>query len=298
MEFVQVSIDGILYGASYSLIAVGFSLVFGIMRRINLAFGSSLLLGAAIALWIESSFNLGIFGILPIMIVCSCLTNIYVERICFAPHPSKNGVVVSMIASFAIWMQLDEISSQLLPDRTHSFPSLSLSYFEALGFYFRVDQLINIVFAFVTVALLFFIIYKSQFGILLRAVSSNPEIAKVMGCNISLINMLTFALAGICGGIAAFLILSSESQITPFFGFWCTIKGLVAMMLGGLGSLFGALLGGLILGLMEAHLAYHFGAVFREISTFAILLLILIFKPGGLFGTKIYNDINSLNQRL
>ena len=138
MEYIQISIDGILYGSSYSLIALGFSLVFGVMRRINLAYGSSLLLGVAIALWVENKLNISIIFFIPIVLFFCSLSNLYVERFCFAPHNTKAGVVVSMISSFAIWMQLDEISSQLLPDRTHSFPSLEISTFEFGGLFFRI----------------------------------------------------------------------------------------------------------------------------------------------------------------
>ena len=99
------------------------------------------------------------------------MSNLYVERFCFAPHNTKAGVVVSMISSFAIWMQLDEISSQLLPDRTHSFPSLEISTFEFGGLFFRGDQILNIFIAFIISAILFLAVYKTKYGIVLRAVS-------------------------------------------------------------------------------------------------------------------------------
>ena len=298
MEYIQISIDGILYGSSYSLIALGFSLVFGVMRRINLAYGSSLLLGVAIALWVENKLNTSIIFFIPIVLFFCSLSNLYVERFCFAPHNTKAGVVVSMISSFAIWMQLDEISSQLLPDRTHSFPSLEISTFEFGGLFFRGDQILNIFIAFIISAILFLAVYKTKYGIILRAVSNSADTAKLMGCNTKLVNSLTFMVAGVLGGIAAFLVLSTESQVTPLFGFWCTVKGLVAMMIGGLGSLTGAFWGGLLLGLLEAHFSYHFGPVFREITTFSILLIVLIIRPGGLMGVNIYKDLKSRDERI
>ena len=298
MEYIQISIDGILYGSSYSLIALGFSLVFGVMRRINLAYGSSLLLGVAIALWVENKLNISIIFFTPIVLFFCSLSNLYVERICFAPHNTKAGVIVSMISSFAIWMQLDEISAQLLPDRTHSFPSLEISTFEVFGLFFRGDQILNILIAFIISAILFLVVNKTKYGIVLRAVSNSADTAKLMGCNTNLVNSLTFIVAGVLGGIAAFLVLSTESQVTPLFGFWCTIKGLVAMMIGGLGSLTGALWGGLLLGLLEAHFSYQFGPVYREIMTFSILLIVLIIRPGGLMGVNIYKDLKSRDERI
>ena len=122
MEFLQTCIDGLLLGSAYSLLALSFSLLFGVMKRINLAFGSTLLLSAVFSLWIDSVFSIGIFGIFLVMLGSSALINIYVEKLCFFPHRGNYGATVSMIASFAIWMQLDELSSFLLPDRYSACP--------------------------------------------------------------------------------------------------------------------------------------------------------------------------------
>ena len=295
---MQISMDGLFYGASYSLIAIGFCLVFGLMRRVNLAFGSTLLFGGAISVSLTEYFNLNIIGTLTSVIFFSTIANLYVEKICFSPHPGEKGVVVSMIATFAIWMQLDEISSQLLPDRTHSFPELTLPIFYNADLLIRGNHIFQLLIAIIIVAILFFIIYHTRIGILIRAVSENPETARILGCNVSRINEMTFALAGLAGGTGAFLILSTESQITPLFGFWCTIKGLVAMMLGGIGSLSGALLGGLILGLLEAHFTFHLGSNYREILTYGLLLLIIIIRPGGIMGNAIYRSNKAASERI
>ena len=298
METIQITIDGVLVGSSYSLLALGFSLVFGIMGRINLAYGSTLLLGGAVSLALTSYLQLSYLWMLPLIVIISSLANVYVEKLCFNPHQGQTGIVVSMISSFAIWMQLDEISSQLLPDRTHAFPELPVNNFELGNIFVRSDQLIQLSIAFISTAILFLVVYRTKFGILLRAVSNNPEIANVLGVKVPLINLITFAIAGGFGGVASFLILSADSQITPLFGFWCTIKGLVAMMIGGVGSLVGAVLGGLILGVMEAHLTAYFGAIYREIATFAILLMVLVLRPGGLMGSTIFRDEKYSNERV
>ena len=141
MEFLQTCIDGLLFGSAYSLLALSFSLLFGVMKRINLAFGSTLLLSAVFSLWIDSLFSIGIFGIFLVMLASSALINIYVEKLCFYPHSGRYGATVSMISSFAIWMQLDEMSSFLLPDRTASFPSFLPDSFFLKDLFIRIDQL-------------------------------------------------------------------------------------------------------------------------------------------------------------
>ena len=298
IDFIQVSIDGLLYGSSYSLLAISFSLTFGLMKRINLAFGSTLLFAGAISIWLSQFIAIGIFGTLIVVLFFSMLANLYVEKLCFAPHRKGKGAVVSMIASFAIWMQLDEISSQLLPDRTHSFPELEIPSLYGETILIRGNHILHLTIAVLMVIILFLIIYKTRYGILMRAVSERPETANLLGFNVERVNKMTFALAGISGGMAAFLILTSESQITPFFGVWCTIKGLVAMMLGGVGSLVGALIGGLVLGLVEAHLTYQVGANYREIITYALLFFIIIIFPGGIMGNTIYRNDKSATERI
>ena len=298
MDLLQTTIDGLLFGSSYGLLALGFSLIFGIMRRINLAYGSSLLLGAALAIWLEPILGWGAFGIFLVTVLGSTFAGIYVERLCFAPHSGRTGAIASMIASFAIWMQLDEISSQLLPHRTHDYPGLEMSSVELFGMFLRGDQLLYLVIAFATMGLLYLFLNKTRVGLLLRAAADNPSTAFLLGARVGRLGMATFALAGLLGGTAAFLILSGDSQVTPLFGLWSTFKGLVAMMLGGVGSLPGAVLGGLLLGLVEAYVLYGFGAEYRDISTFGLLFLILIVRPGGLMGVAIYRAGRMTEERI
>ena len=283
-----------MFGSAYSLLALGFSLVFGIMKKINLAYGSSLLLAGACSVWVQEMAGFSVTGLFITIISASILINFYVERICFAPHRGQSGAIASIIASFAIWMQLDEMAFHLLPDRTHSFSSLNLDILQFGEILVRGDQLIHLAIAFTVMILLYFLIMKTNFGLLLRAASENSETASILGTRVALLGTATFMLAGFLGGVASFLILSSDSQITPLFGLWCTFKGLVAMMLGGVGSLLGAVIGGLLLGFIEAHVTFYLGAEFRDIITFGILFAVLVIKPGGIFGgneIQLYNDL-------
>ena len=298
MEFLQTCIDGLLFGSAYSLLALSFSLLFGVMKRINLAFGSTLLLSAVFSLWIDSLFSIGIFGIFLVMLASSALINIYVEKLCFYPHSGRYGATVSMISSFAIWMQLDEMSSFLLPDRTASFPSFLPDSFFLNDLFIRIDQLFLFLIGVFMTSIFFYVIYKTNYGLLLRGVSFDGELAKKLGVNSGKISSFAFAFSGVFGAIAAFLILSTESQVTPFFGFWCTLKGLVAMMLGGIGSLPGAIIGGLFLGLVESNVINYLGAEYRDICTYLILLFILVVKPGGIMGSALLRDERAASERI
>ena len=203
-----------------------------------------------------------------------------------------------MIASFAIWMQLDELAFRLLPDRTHFFKGIEFNSIELGQLFLRFDAFFNFSVAISAMFFLYLIMMKSKLGLLMRAASENANTAWLLGARISNLGILAFALAGFLGGVAAFLILSANSQITPMFGMWCTVKGLVAMMIGGVGSLIGAVLGGLILGLLETFVLFNIGVEFRELATFGILFLVLIIKPGGLLGGKSFMLSQEIDERV
>ena len=109
---------------------------------------------------------------------------------------------------------------------------------------------------------------------------------------------IAFLIASILGGIAGFLILSSDTQITPFFGLWATFKGLIAMMIGGMGSLVGAIMGGLVLGVVEANVFWYGDPILRDLSAYMLLFLILIFRPGGLMGNSILQSQDAAKLRV
>lgn len=298
VDFLQTSLDGILIGATYGIIGLGFAVIFVVLKRFNLAYGSCLLFGAALAVWVEQQLALGPVGLVLVTIIGSMLACVYVEKLCFAPHVGRHAVNASMIASFAIWMQLDEISSMLLPQRTHSYEGISITVIELGPFIIRTEQLLILLAAFLVMIALYIFVFRSRFGVSIKAVTEDVSLAKTLGLHVKLVSVTIFLLAGFIGGIGAFMVLSSDGQVTPLFGLWATFKGLVVVMIGGLSSPVGAFAGGIILGVLETHTAYIFGAEYRDIMTFGLLFLVLIFKPSGLFATDIYRTELMSKERL
>ena len=298
MDTLQTSLDGLMIGSTYALIGIGFALVFGIMRRINLAFGACLLFGAALAIYLEPWLGWGVWGLFLVTMVGAALASAYVERLCFAPHTKRTQSMTAMIASFAIWMQLDEISSQMLPQRTHAYDGLEMPTFWLGEIYVRGDQLLHFCIALISILLLYVLLYKTRLGLLIRATADNPETAYLLGVRVPWLGFIIFLLAGILGGVGAFMILSADGYVTPMFGMWSTFKGLLAMILGGLGSLPGAVIGGLILGIVETHAGASLGAEYRDMVTFGLVFLVLIIRPGGLMGVKIYRTESLAQERI
>lgn len=285
VDFIQNSLDGVTVGSSYALLAIGFTLIFGVMRRLNLAYGSSIMLGAFVGTWFFMEFKIGAVMVAIVTIIGAVLVGAYVERLCFWAVWQR-AALASMVSSFAIWMQLEEIAIVLLPNRTYPFPGLTSSPSLTFGpLFVRVEHLWTLAIALALMITLHLVLYRTSFGLSLRAVAENPQAARYMGLNVEAIMFWAFILVSAIGGVAGYLILATDQQITPFFGLWATFKGLIAMMLGGMGSLSGAILGGLLLGIIEMQSAWYLGGGYRDLSAFFLLFLILVFRPGGLLGT-------------
>jgi branched-subunit amino acid ABC-type transport system permease component len=192
-----------------------------------------------------------------------------------------------MASSFALWMQLEQGVALVFPSRTTVFPTLPpLPDVQFGGLFLGGDDLLVLALAGVALLLLHRLIYHSHFGLEMRALADSSEAAMVSRVNTKRVAFLTFCLSALVGAVAGLLIAATDGQVSPKFGLWATLKGLIAMMIGGLGSLRGALLGGLALGVIEAQAQWYLGAAAREIVVYGLLFLCLIVLPGGLAGVR------------
>jgi branched-subunit amino acid ABC-type transport system permease component len=264
-DLIQNTLDGLAVGASYALLAVGFTLIFGVLRRVNLSYGPAIMFGAYCATWTHEHFQAGLFVLGIVTVAGAVLAGAYVERLCFAPH-RQGSAIAAMVASFALWMQFEEAATLALPRPLGAFT-------------LRVESLVMLAAAMAACALLYWILYRTRFGLAVRAVIDQPRAAQLAGISVPRIFMLTFALASAIGGLAGFLIAASHGQVTPMLGMWSTLKGLLAMMLGGLGSLPGAVAGGIALGLLEAHSQWFLGPQWRDLLAYLLLFVLLAVRP-------------------
>ena len=227
-------------------------------------------------------FQAGWYTVLAGTVLGAAIAGAYVERLCFWAI-KKGAAVASMVSSFAIWMQLEEGVTIAFPDRTYEFPALGdFELVELAGLSVRLEHLIMLSLAAVLVIALHQLLYRTRFGLSVRAVSEDPNAALFMGINTGRVIFLAFILASAIGGIAGYFIMATEEVITPKFGLQATFKGLIAMMLGGMGSIPGAIAGGLLLGVVEKQAEWYAGPVWRDIAAFMLLFLFLIVRPGGL----------------
>ena len=282
IAFLQSLIDGVMIGSTYALLALGFTLIFGVLRRLNLAYGSSILVGVFAGAAVFAQWKIGGVVVAAATLAAAVAAGIYVERLCFWAM-RRGAAIASMVSSFAVWMQLEEFLALLFPGRTLSFPPLvERSVFELGPFQFRTEYVAMLAIAAILVVALEWMMRATRFGLAVRAVTEYPEAARAMGVPVARIAFWAFVVASAIGGVAVFIMASAEEQVTLHSGMQLTFTGLIAMMIGGIGSLRGAVLGGLVLGVVETLAQSHFGAAAREIAAFGLLFLLLVLRPGGL----------------
>jgi branched-chain amino acid transport system permease protein len=281
-DLIQNTLDGVAAGASYALLAIGFTLIFGVMRRLNIAFGASIMVGIFLGAWVHAQWAAGLWMVALATGAGALIASVYVERLSFAAIRG-DAALASMASSFALWMQIEQGVALVFPQRTTAYPQLPAPPDVVVGgLMLRGDDAVTLAVASGVLGLLWLLIHRTHFGLEMRALADSPEAARVARVNTARVAFLTFLLAGAIGAVAGLLIAGSDGQISPKFGLWATMKGLVAMMIGGLGSLRGAFLGGLALGIIEAQAQWYLGAQSREVVVYGLLFVCLILLPGGL----------------
>jgi branched-chain amino acid transport system permease protein len=301
-ELLQTTLDGLLDGSAYALVGLGLALSFGTLRRLNLAYGAGAMLAAYVGAWLHQKHQMPMGLVAAAVVATAVLVGLYVERLCFAEssrgssgaaldaHAARAALpvaghdgreVVALAATFAVWMQLEQLAVNLLPRHLNPFPSFAASaQWDIAGLVLRPDRAALALLAIVLTLMLSAYLGRTRGGLAWRAVSDRRVAAHLVGIPVAAVQRLAFAAACALSGVAAFAVLAIDGQVTPMFGMWVLVKGLVAAMLGGLGSIGGVLVGGWVLGLVEAHAQGLFGALGREFSTWAVLLAVLVWRGG------------------
>lgn len=297
-DLLQTTLDGLLDGGGYALAGLGLTLAFGTLRRVNLAYGAVAMLAAYVGAWMHARHGIGTAGVLLAMLVTGVAAGLYVEWLCFAPEDREarrvgaaargtpvggadGREVVALAATFALWMQLEQLAVNLLPRHLNPFPSLAADTEWALGpLVLRADRLAVLALAAVLTLGLATWLERTRGGLAWRAASGHRVAAHLAGIRVPQVQRLAFGGACALSALAAFTVLTLDGQVTPMVGMWLLVKGLVAAMLGGLGSVRGVLAGGLLLGVVEAHAQAAFGALGREFATQALLFAALVLPAG------------------
>ncbi len=299
-ELLQRTIDGICDGSAYALVGLGLALSFGILKRLNLAYGATAMLAAYIGAWLYRKYSAPIWLVGIVIVTATIIIGRYVEWLCFSQNSSdlnhqRNSIpiagrdgreVIALASSFALWMQLEQLAIHILPRHLNVFPSLAFREEWAMGaLVLRPDRLVLLMLALIFTFALHGYLQRSKIGLAWRACSDQRVAAHLTGIRVERMYGFAFALASALSGVAAFAILSLDGQVTPMFGMWVLLKGLTAAMLGGIGSVRGVFFGGLLLGVVEAHVQALLGPLWREFAVYLLLFIALVF-PWRPYGAK------------
>ena len=286
LDGTEQLINGLMYGCFYALIGGGFTLLFGVLRRFNLAYGSTIMAGAYAGLIPVYLFNAPVLVLFVTTIVVSVLVGLLVEFCCFR-FLRKGHELAPLMTTIGMLIVIDETIVYLTDAVGLKYPAPFGDESLALGpFLIRPDYLAILVVSLVSFSAIFYLLYRTRFGRAMRAVAERPDAAQILGVSVRHVNVLTFVLTSALAGIIGFFAAVSVGSARPEMAAWLTGKGLVVMVLGGLGSFPGAIVGGLALGVLEFEAVWFLGSSYRDILAFAILFLVLMVRPGGLLGTR------------
>ncbi|WP_265946041.1 branched-chain amino acid ABC transporter permease [Dechloromonas sp. A34] len=299
--FLQQIINGLVQGSIYALVALGYTMVYGIMGLINFAHGEVVMIGTLVTITVAGSLIkagmpvalAGLAGISVSVLVCMAL-GWGLERIAY--RPLRNAPrLTPLITAIGMSIVLQNLAMMIWGRNYMTFPPLlPKAHFEFAGANFTMVQVIIVVVSALTMGGLLLLIYRTRLGMAMRATAQNPAVASLMGVNINRVIAAAFVIGSALGAVAGVMVGSYYEIAHYQMGFMLGLKAFTAAVLGGIGNLGGAMAGGILLGLIEALGAGYIGDLtggflgshYQDIFAFIVLIGVLMFKPSGLFGEK------------
>jgi branched-chain amino acid transport system permease protein len=287
LDLLQAVSDGLLFGATYALIGIGFTLVFGVMHKLNLSYGAASLGGAYCGLLVlkvaagapAAFVFLGAFvagGVIGWLVYLSCFHFI----------PLSNPLA-SLMSSVGLLLLIDEIIVHVTGGMPQNYPAMFDDVMLRVGgFTLRGDLLLVFFLSVLCMVGLLALLYRTRLGLATRAVSQQAVAAQLCGIRVARVNALTFIVTGLLGGAAGAMLGAAVGALSPLLTAPLTVKGLIVTVIGGLGSIPGAIIAGLLVGAFENVFQLYRGVTERDLYVMLLLFAFLVFRPGGLFAPK------------
>lgn len=285
MEWLQQLINGISVGSIYALIALGYTMVYGIIKLINFAHGDVFMLGAFIGFYAVTRFELPFIpALIAAMVLCAIL-GVIIERVAYKRLRSSTRIA-ALITAIGVSFLIEYTMIYFRGSKAAGYPDdvIAKKTFNLFGADISSQSILILIVAIILMVLLQFIVHRTKIGKAMRAVSHDAEAARLMGINVDNTISATFAIGSSLAGAAGVIFGVYYTKITPLMGVLPGVKAFVAAVLGGIGSIPGAMVGGLTLGVVENIVSALGFSSWRDAAAFVILILILVLKPSGLFG--------------
>jgi len=292
-QLAQQLINGLSLGSIYALIALGYTMVYGIIQLINFAHGDVYMIGAYVGYACMSILRLGFIESLVISMLACMVLGVVIERVAYKPLRNSTRIAV-LITAIGVSLLLEYVMVYFVGAAVRSYPPLP-DYFNAQ---FNVGGVIisskSLIIIGISVALMIalqFIVSKTRVGKAMRAVSQDADAARLMGISVDNTISFTFALGSALAGAAGVLVGVYYNTINPLMGLMPGLKAFVAAVFGGIGLIPGALIGGYFIGVTETLVSGYVNSLLQDAVVFAILILVLIFKPTGLLGKNVREKV-------
>jgi branched-chain amino acid transport system permease protein len=282
----QQLINGLMLGASYALIAIGYTLIFGVLNLLYFAHGEVFMVGAFVGLYLVVHGGANIYVALAGAAIACAALGIVAFYVSVRPV-AKDRPLAPLISTIGLTIVLQNLAVYIFGGQQVAFPETIRQELYHIGpVTISSVQIFILVVAVAAMAGLWLFIERTKLGRAIRAIAENHETAALLGVDVNRVVLVTFMIGSAIAGIAGVLDGVKNSGVSPFMGLGAAVKGLVVMLLGGLGNVVGAMVGGLMLGLIEILSAAYIGTTERDLFSFLILILILLYRPTGLFGTR------------
>jgi branched-chain amino acid transport system permease protein len=294
MSFISYLINGISLGSVYAIIALGYTMVYGIAKMLNFAHGDVIMVGAFTVFTIVSTLSLPpVLGITIAIIVCTVF-GITIERIAYKPLRNAASPLAVLITAIGVSYLLQNLALLIFGANTKSFTSVvtvSPLKFADGNMVISGETIVTIVVGIIVMILLTLFINKTKAGQAMLAVSEDKGAASLMGINVNKTIALTFAIGSALAAVAGVLLCSAYPSLTPYTGAMPGIKAFVAAVFGGIGSVPGAMIGGILLGIIEILGKAYISSQMADAIVFAVLIIVLLVKPTGILGKKIQEKV-------
>lgn len=285
-QLLQQVINGISLGSIYALIALGYTMVYGIIKLINFAHCDIYMIGAYVGYFCMTNFRLGVLPSLLIAMVICTLLGIAIEKIAYKPLRNATRIA-ALITAIGVSLFLEYGTMFFVKANVRSYPEMKgilAQTFRLGGVVISMQQILIMGITVILMLLLQFIVRKTRIGKAMRAVSQDKDAAELMGINVDTTISFTFTLGSALAGAAGVLVGIYYNSINPLMGVLPGLKAFVAAVFGGIGVIPGAMIGGFFIGAVEVFVAGYGYSMYRDAVVFAILILVLIVKPTGLLG--------------
>lgn len=284
--FIQQLINGLSLGSIYALIALGYTMVYGIISLINFAHGDIYMLGAYIGYMVITYGHLGFFSALIITMFVCAIIGVVIERVAYKPLRNATRIA-ALITAIGVSFLLEYLTMNVMGPNVRTYPEVLANQVFMIGDIRITLQQICIFATTISLMLILqFIVKKTKIGRSMRAVSSDPDAARLMGINVDATISYTFAIGSALAGAAGILVGIYYNSINPLMGITPGLKAFIAAVFGGIGIIPGAMFGGFTIGIIETMVSGYGSSLYKDAVVYGILIIILIVKPTGLLGKK------------